>query len=77
MSEFKGFIEVTPMNFIPDYKSDNPYDGDTMAGNPIMVSVDNIGFVEGSYMELQNGRQYSLLESYDQIKQLIKQATEG
>ena len=80
----KGFIEVTPMNFEPSCDSYNPFDGEYKPSDKkVIININSIKFIEGSYiktnivMHSQYGdSEYStrVLESYEEIKELIKQA---
>ena len=88
MSEFKGFIEVTPMVWNPDYDSENPFDGEYKPSPAtVTINVSRIQFVEGNFIQTDISRQtggghtelYSLhtAESYRNIQDKIKSATEG
>lgn len=70
-------IEVTPQLFKPDYASHNPFDGETVRGEKILINIDYIKFIEGSCIVIsidQQDRFYSVFESYEDIKRLILDA---
>lgn len=82
----KGFIEVTPLVFEPDYKSNNPFEGcDVPSKNKEIIALSAIKHVSMNcivtniqlYNQQGEKSEYVVrcVESYDQIKELIKQAT--
>ena len=80
------FIEVSPMVYEPSIDSNNPFDGEYVPSDTkVMLNVSTVTFIEGSYirtnivMHSQYGdSEYSVRvsESYEEIKQLIKSATQ-
>lgn len=80
-NKIKGFIELYPVKFQPDYNSDNPFEGeDVVSEQPISISVNTIEMIEEGYIYtsiiMANGQKFCVRVrlTYVEIMNLIKQA---